>query len=71
MIRGIPTSNPHVARFVFMIREQCSQRATCDPAAPRLADSLRDQLRRTHELVALSPSDAELIDIEIRRGTGT
>lgn len=68
---GDLTSNPHVARFIGRVREHCSQRATSDRARPDWADSLRAERLRTPELVNLTPADDELIEREIRRGSGT
>lgn len=65
------SANPAVRRFIRHIREQCSQRATSDPANPRMRDSLLAEWRRTPELVALTPADDEMILREILRGTGT
>lgn len=71
MILGIDTDNPHVARFVRHIRETCAGIATTEPPQHWLADSLRAERKRAHGLAVLTPSDDELIDREIRRGTNT
>jgi len=65
------TDNPHVAAFVVTIRERCANRATNDPARYDWADSLRAERLRNRHLVNLAPADDELLERELRRGTGT
>ena len=67
----VVSANPHVARFVRRIREACAGRTRLDRPAHDLADTLRAERWRTPELGCLSPADDELIQTEIRRGTGT
>lgn len=65
------TANKHVARHIRRIREHCSQRASSDPPRHDWADTLRAERLRDRHLVNLAPSDDELIERELRRGTGT